>query len=135
MYRTLYTLALVGGTTLINGCPSKKVFLIHAESSPAGARIIADGEYKCDAPCSFTWVPAARWIGVLNSPDGWSYTGPLVIKALPRVAGQETQVESIDANTKQNTDLKVFFEMGLQQVTPRQRIDEHIDQHVSTDKQ
>lgn len=113
-------------TSLAGGCATSKMVTYNITSEPIGAPVDVNGVNMGKTPTTAELECAKKWVGVMNSPDGWANaTGKYVIRAYPpRGIKGQSQTKSIDpCQWKGKDNPSIQFDLGLEQVAPIQNID------------
>lgn len=112
---------------LLTGCASSNMVPIEVESSPPGARIDVNGAAFGTTPTTIELGCNKRWVGVMSAPDGWAYSGAYQVTAYP-ASGQEglSQTKTINPCQIQTKPGHMHFDLGLDAVSPRQRVDVNV---------
>lgn len=120
--KKLLLIVLAGIST---GCATSKGITYSISSTPESAPIDVNGVSVGVTPTSATLECTKKWVGVVNSPDGWgSATGKYEIKAYPPPgSGGYSQTKNIDpCQWKGNGNPSIQFDLGLESVEPTKNI-------------
>jgi hypothetical protein len=107
----------------VAGCASREMVSFRVESDPSGAPVEVDGVSMGTTPTTIQLGASKRWVGVVNSPDGWEYDRATYAVTVfpPRGFSGVSQTKRISpATTPQGG--RLLFDLHLDPVTPRQRI-------------
>ncbi len=111
---------------LMIGCATSTNVTYNITSEPQGAPIDVDGMSMGTTPTIATLECTKKWVGVINSPDGWANaTGKYEVKAYPpKGINGQSQTKNIDpCQWKGTGNPALQFDLGLEKVTPTQKID------------
>jgi hypothetical protein len=106
---------------LLSGCTRQSVFPVYIDSDPPGAIVEINGFQIGQTPFSYEINATDSWVGVNNTPDGWSIKDGIInIQALPSPAFPNnktyyTSTKQINLNQipKNEKKLKIFFNLNL----------------------
>lgn len=110
---------------LLTGCASSDMIPVDIESTPPGAQIDVNGASFGPTPVRVQLACSKRWVGVANAPGGWAYDRAVYeVTANPAqdIPGM-TQTKSINACEIKSPPAHMRFDMAIEKVAPRQRVD------------
>ena len=114
------------------GCASTQGLTYRVLSEPTGAKVDVDGVSMGNTPTEITLYCTKQWVGVLNAPDGWSYTygwsytsGKFTVSAFPPIGAKgESQTKQVDpCQWKGQNKPELHFNLNLRTVAPVQQIE------------
>ncbi len=119
-------LVLIFVSITIVGCATSTKVTYEISSEPLQAPVDVDGVNMGITPTTATLECSKKWVGVMNSPDGWANaSGKYEIKAYPPIGfSGQSQSKNIDPcqwNGEGNPSIQ--FDLGLEKVAPTQKIE------------
>ncbi len=110
---------------LLAGCATATMVPFVVESEPPGALVDVNGVSLGATPTQIQLRCVKRWVGVLNAPGGWAYANPpYAVTVYPsRQAPGISQTKWVNPCEIATPPGRLHFNLGLDSVTPRQRID------------
>ena len=111
------------------GCSSSSMVAFDVTSDPTNAPIDVNGYSMGRTPTTIELECKKSWVGLLNSPDGWSRTGAYQVTATPpEGAGGDSQTKEVDpCNWKGKGRPALFFDLRLKNVLPVNRMDVNVN--------
>lgn len=126
MRRKVKTLVLIIICFAVVGCASSTKVTYDISSEPPQAPVDVNGVNMGKTPTTTTLECSKKWVGVINSPDGWANaSGKYEIKAYPPKGFRgQSQTKNIDpCQWKGEGNPSIQFDLGLEKVTPTQKIE------------
>lgn len=125
-------LALLAVTS-VSGCATATMVPYQVESSPPGAQIEVNGVSMGAAPTTIELQCSKRWVGVVRAPGGWAFDNAVYdVSAFPTKDNPGlSQTKRVNACQLKEPPGRLNFDLDLDTVSPRQRIDINVNQ---TDK-
>ena len=108
------------------GCATASKVSYKVISEPQKAPIDVNGVSMGKTPTTITLECSKRWVGVMNSPDGWANaSGKYEVKAYPpKDFPGQSQTKNVDPCQWKGTGTpEIQFDLGLEKVTPVQKIE------------
>ncbi len=108
------------------GCATSTKVNYNIISEPPHAPVDVNGVNMGTTPTKATLECSKKWVGVMNSPDGWvNASGKYEVKAYPpKGFNGQSQTKNIDpCQWKGEGDPSIQFDLGLEKVTPTQKIE------------
>jgi len=111
---------------LFSACATSQMVAFKVNSEPPGARIDVNGVSMGATPTEIDLTCSRRWVGYIDSSDGWAYDGPTYeVTAYPsstqRGYSQTKRINPCEWKGKATPQL--HFDLGLDRVQPLQRIE------------
>ncbi len=115
--------------SLMLGCATAKMVPFNVTSTPPGAQVDVDGVTLGVTPTEIQLQCSKRWVGLAVAPGGWGYTSPVYeVTVYPsKERPGLSQTKRVNACQVKNPPGHLSFDLGLESVTPRQRIDVDLD--------
>jgi hypothetical protein len=107
-------------------------------SEPAGAQVDVNGISMGNTPTEVSMSCAKTWVGLMNSPDGWAYgNATYEITVYPSSANPGySQTKHINpCQWKGDHPPVISFNLGLEKVTPTQKIEVNGNEAPQSDPQ
>jgi len=126
MYRFVFVILLT--TIICSGCMKNQRELIpfQVTSEPSNALIEVNGVNVGHTPIQITLINSKRWVGIINAPGGWAYTGETYnVTAFP----PRDATEILISQTKQVTPLmfpqggNIFFDLRPESARTKQPVE------------
>lgn len=131
MTRTVIAIILSAN---IVGCATANMVPFKVDSVPPGAQVDVNGVTLGHTPTEIQLQCSKRWVGVAVAPGGWAYDNAVYdvtvypAKKLPGLS----QTKRVNACQVKDPPGYLSFDLDLDSVAPRQRIDLEINSDVST---
>jgi hypothetical protein len=109
-----------------SGCATATKVNYDIISEPTHAPVDVNGVNMGTTPTKATLECSKKWVGVMNSPDGWvNASGKYEVKAYPpKGFNGQSQTKYIDpCQWKGKGNPSIQFDLGLEKVTPTQKIE------------
>ncbi|MDP2325802.1 MAG: SHOCT domain-containing protein [Gammaproteobacteria bacterium] len=121
-------------TVMLAGCSSRTMVAFDVTSDPTNAPIEVNGYSMGRTPTTVQLECKKSWVGLVNSPDGWSRSGAYYVTAFPpEGAGGDSQTKEVDPCTWQGPGRPaIFFDLTLKSVKPIERVDVNINETKTT---
>lgn len=119
-------LAVLISSLYIVGCATATKVEYEVSSTPSGAPVDVNGTSMGKTPTTAILECNKKWVGLMNSPDGWANaSGKYEIKAYPpRGFNGQSQTKRIDpCQWKGAGNPSIQFDLGLEKVAPTQKIE------------
>lgn len=118
---------------LLGGCASSQMVPYQVESAPPGAQIDVDGNSVGITPTEIKLQCSRHWVGLAHSSTGYAPDSPnYKVTATPsNSAPGYTQTRSVNPCEITTPPGHLFFNLQLEKVQPRQRIDVNVDSNGS----
>lgn len=109
----------------ISGCATATMVPYNVESEPSGAQIEVNGVSMGKAPTLIQLQCNKHWVGLAVAPDGWAYDNLIYqVSAFPtKDKPGFSQTKHINPCQLKQLPGQIHFDLGLDTVAPRQRID------------
>ena len=100
------------------------------ESTPIGAQIEVNGVSMGAAPTTIELQCSKRWVGLAVAPGGWAFDNAIYdVSAFPSKENPGmSQTKRVNACQLKEPPGHLHFDLGLDTVSPRQRIDVNVNQ-------
>jgi len=108
------------------GCATSTKVTYNISSEPPQAPVDVNGVNMGLTPTAATLECNKQWVGLINSPDGWANaSGKYEIKAFPpKGFSGQSQTKNIDpCQWKGEGNPSIQFDLGLEKVTPTQKLE------------
>ena len=117
--------ALITVGCLVAGCATATMIPFKVDSTPQGAQVEVNGVTLGTTPTEIQLQCSKRWVGVAIAPGGWDYDA--VVYTVTVYPSRQTpgvaQTKRINACQVRNPPGYLYFDLGLDLIMPRQRID------------
>ncbi|MEK6698212.1 MAG: SHOCT domain-containing protein [Nitrospirota bacterium] len=109
----------------LSGCASATMVPFTVDSTPQGGQIDVNGVTLGTTPMEIQLQCSKRWVGVAVAPGGWAYDNAIYdVTVYPsRNNPGVSQTKRVNACQVKNPPGHLFFDLALDPVSPRQRID------------
>ncbi|MFM2036264.1 MAG: hypothetical protein RL459_1529 [Pseudomonadota bacterium] len=121
----------------LSGCATPTFITVRVESNPTGAQVDVNQLKVGTTPVDVSMQCTKTWVGVANSPDGWLTGGTnYVVTVYPQAgSGGTSQTKTVNPCIwRGGGSAVVAFDLGLEKVQPKQRIDLNITRSTSDPK-
>lgn len=111
---------------VITGCASNNSVVYRVTSTPAGAQVDVEGVEMGKTPTVIRLACAKRWVGVMNSPDGYANaSGTYEVKVYPLLGtGGVSQTKRVNpCNWRGEGAPSINFDLALESFAPTQKIE------------
>jgi hypothetical protein len=127
MMRLLVALFAVAS---VSGCATATMVPYQVESTPPGARIEVNSVSMGATPTTIELQCSKRWVGVAVTPGGWAFDNAVYdVSAFPTKDHPGlSQTKRVNACQLKEPPGRLHFDLGLDTVSPRQRIDVNVNQ-------
>ena len=108
------------------GCATATKVSYRVTSQPPQAPIDVNGVNMGETPTEITIQCSKKWVGLMNSPDGWANSsGKYEVKAYPPkgFAGQAQSKQVDPCQWQGGENPNITFDLNLESVSPKQKIE------------
>lgn len=111
------------------GCASARMVPFNVVSTPPGAQVDVNGVTLGVTPTHIRLQCSKRWVGLAVAPGGWAYDNAIYEVTVYPSKGNPglSQTKRVNACQLKSPPGNLFFDLSLDSVTPRQRIDVNLD--------
>lgn len=111
------------------GCATANMVPFSVDSVPPGAQVDVNGVTLGHTPTEIQLQCSKRWVGVAVAPGGWAYDNAVYeVTVYPsKERPGLSQTKRVNACQVKNPPGHLSFDLELESVTPRQRIDVDLD--------
>jgi len=117
-------------SSFLMGCASSKMVIVDVNSEPQGAQVDVNGITIGKTPTRIELQCVKTWVGLMYSPDGWSYsnsTYELTVYPSASNPGQSQTKRINPCQWKSEEPATMTFDIGLKRVTPTHKFDININ--------
>lgn len=124
-------MAVLGSLLALSGCATGRMIPFHVDSTPPGAQVDVNGMSMGITPTEIKLKCSKRWVGLAVAPGGWEYDNTLYeVAAYPsRDNPGVSQAKRVNPCQIENPPGRLHFDLGLDPVSPRQRVDLNLTQN------
>ena len=110
------------------GCATATIIPFNVASTPPGAQVDVNGVTLGVTPTEIGLQCSKRWVGLAVAPGGWAYDDSYEVTVYPsKEKPGFSQTKRVNACQVKDPPGHLSFDLGLESVTPRQRIDVDLD--------
>lgn len=115
----------------LSGCTTVSIVPYEIESNPPGAHIDVNGNSMGVTPTKINLLCKKQWVGLAVAPEGWAYEHKMteIVAYLSEDNPGASQTKRVNPCQLTTPPGRIFFDLRLDPVSPRQKIDVNVNQN------